>query len=196
MSKHTIEDYNKFLDTKVGGEKGSLASITLASGFFLDNPDLRPDVRGQKQSKGEAVANYGGMIVAHYGWTAETVYPFADLIGAKYTKLDTRWGLDEAEFTAFLIELQHAYSEELDKEAVLEASIGKPAESAIKGSLNKFNEFKVIATSPQGHVTRATLLQATELRDGLNEVIALLEKRTGASYITHTVPDTDLVGVE
>lgn len=174
LNLSSVEEFNKFLDTKQGGEDGTTASIVQSARFYAANDGLRPSMRGSKQNKGVAVTNYGGMIVNKFGIPASTIHGWGDVIAERYAQFDTHWDDTKEDFVKFIVAEQAQQLAEANAEAERDAQIGKPSEQFSKAGLNSSREIALLVAN-NGHVTRKAYLDLVEMRDNLNKTIVALD---------------------
>ena len=168
-------EFNLFLDTKQGGEDGTVASIAHSARFYAANEDLRPSMRATKQNRGVAVTNYGGMISNRFGISALTIHSWSNVIASKYDSFDHVWDFTMDEFLDFVSLKSAELLVETTNAETIKQFVGGPSESAAKSMRNAIRDLDKIRLTPGNNISpkalydfAVALKQANELAVTLN----------------------------
>lgn len=162
------------------GKDGYLAAITESALNYSADPTMLPNEFGELSAK-QAVANYGGYLVASKGWNAEHVLGFANAIAKRYEDLDKHLTSDGDTIEGVLRDLDDAITRENTDKARQALYLGDTTEALakrIKTTTEELVAAASVATTPkaQFYVREAIAKLESILSPASGEAVAVSER--------------------
>ena len=177
------EMQSRLTSTWKSGKDGYVAAINESAVNYAADTAMLPSEFGELSSK-QAVANYGGYLVAHKGVTAEYVFGFANAIAKKYNEIDNHLSDSTESVKALLVSLDDQLSADNANTAEQNLLLGDTGERLAK-SLTKTVDDLVSSMT----VTRTPKMEFA-IRDAIRKLEASLPADSSA---VQTTRDTVLV---
>jgi hypothetical protein len=148
------------------GKDGWVAAIVEASVDFKADSSILPSEWSDLSDK-QAVALYGGYLVAHKGFNADQVYGFANVIYKHNDKIDLT--ATKQVITDLLSSLEAKMAEENLEASNNALELGEAGEDATKRLLKSLTDTKIAASV---HLTRKAITRLMEAREIIDSLLS------------------------
>lgn len=161
------------------GKDGYTAAIDESALNYSADPSMSPAEFGELSAK-QAIANYGGYLKAHKGFTAEYVLGFANTIAKKYEELDKHLTSDADTIMGVLSDLDSRLTAENENKARQALYMGDTTDALAKRLDKLAGELAVaasVATTPKSQfLVREAIAKLEKLLPASGEAVETTER--------------------
>lgn len=162
------------------GKDGYIAAIDESALNYASDPSMSPNEFGELSAK-QAVANYGGYLKAHKGFTSEYVLGFANVIAKKYEELDKHLPSDADTIMGVLSDLDSRLTADNENKARQALYMGDTTDALAKRLTSLVSELAIassVASTPKAQFL---------VREAIDKLEALLPASGEAVKTTERV---------
>lgn len=161
------------------GKDGYIAAIDESALNYSADPSMSPAEMGDMSAK-QAVANYGGYLKAHKGFTAEYVIGFANVIAKKYEDLDKHLTSDADTIMGVISDLDSRLTQENEDKARTALYLGDTTDALAKRLKSLVGELAIassVASTPKAQfLVREAIEKLESLLPASGEAVETTER--------------------